>query len=287
METKEISTRRAILVVFCGVFILFLAQGVSRLAFALPLPKGVKAMIFGLTYVALCYLLLRVCCRKLLSMGTDGCYIDRPRIHLPWLAGALILPVSVSVLLLCCPGELNINEVSTVEAINIILSALFHVGVGAGVAEEMVFRGLIMKTLEKRWGRPIAIIFPSVLFGLLHVLGGMNTLDLLLLLIAGTSAGIMFALIVYESGSIWPSALVHGLWNIIMIGDILHIGATHRRGAIFSYKLTTASNLITGGAFGVEASVFAVMGYLVVICWTLHLLKKKEKRTKPSCSLFQ
>ncbi|NLC52890.1 MAG: hypothetical protein GX770_02855 [Firmicutes bacterium] len=47
------------------------------------------------------------------------------------------------------------------------------------------------------------------------------------------------------------------------------------------------TNLITGGAFGVEALIFAVMGYLVVICWTLHLLKKKEKQTKPSCSLFQ
>lgn len=51
----------------------------------------------------------------------------------------------------------------------------------------------------------------------------MNIISILLLLVAGTSVGIMFSLIVYESGSIWCSALVHGTWNIIMIGGILTI----------------------------------------------------------------
>jgi len=113
----------------------------------------------------------------------------------------------------------------------------------------------------------------------------MNLVDLFFLLVAGTSVGIMFALIVYESGSVWPSAMVHGVWNMIMIGDILNIGTVHKPGAIFSYRLATASTLITGGAFGVEASIFAISGYLVVILWTLSLLKKK--RNDQSSSLFQ
>jgi membrane protease YdiL (CAAX protease family) len=286
VETKEIGTSRVILVIFCGIVILAFAQGISSLAFNLPLPRGVRAMIFGVTYVALCYFMIRVCCRKFLKMEPEGCYINRPSIPLPWLARAIILPVTVSALLLCCPGELSKNNVSTVEAIDIILSAVFIVGLGAGVAEEMVFRGLIMKTLEKRWGRPLAIILPSVIFGLLHVLGvKMNLVDLFFLLVAGTSVGIMFSLIVYESNSIWPSAMVHGVWNMIMIGDILNIGTSHKPGALFSYKLATTSTLITGGAFGVEASIFAISGYLVVILWTLSLLKKK--RNDQSSSLFQ
>jgi hypothetical protein len=113
----------------------------------------------------------------------------------------------------------------------------------------------------------------------------MNLVDLFFLLVAGTSVGIMFSLIVYESNSIWPSAMVHGVWNMIMIGDILNIGTSHKPGALFSYKLATTSTLITGGAFGVEASIFAISGYLVVILWTLSLLKKK--RNDQSSSLFQ
>ena len=68
-----------------------------------------------------------------------------------------------------------------------------------------------------------------------------------------------------------------------MIGNIV-IKERHKPGA-FSYKLATASTLITGGAFGVEASIFAISGYLVVILWTLSLLKKK--RNDQSSSLFQ
>ena len=57
----------------------------------------------------------------------------------------------------------------------------------------MVFRGVIMGLLEK-WGNiKIAVIVPSVLFGLLHVLNGkLNLLSFIQLLIAGTVVSILF-----------------------------------------------------------------------------------------------
>lgn len=282
MKAKEIGTAKTLLTVLCAIFILVLAQEVSRLAFLIPLPTGIASIIFGFAYVTFSYLLILICCRKMLNTETKNCYIGKPRIPFPWFIWAFLLPLSVSALLLCCPGELSKNNLGTVEAINTILNRFFVVGVGAGIVEEMVFRGLIMKTLEKRWGRPTAVIFPSLLFGLLHIIGNkMDVVDLIQLMIAGTSVGIMFSLIVYESGSIWPSALVHGIWNLIMIGPILQIGTEHTQKAIFSYKLASKSTLITGGVFGVEASIFAIIGYLVVILWTLYSIKKKKKGHSP------
>lgn len=281
MKAKEISSARAILTIFGGVFILVFAQIVSGLAFDLPLPTGIASVIFGLAYVALSYLLIRLYCRLILAMETEDCAISKPSIPLPWLVWAFLLPVAVSALLLCCPGELSKNQLSTAEAINLILNRLAVVGLGAGVVEEMVFRGLIMKTLEKRWGKLCAIIFPSIIFGLIHTLGNeMNIIDCVQLLIAGTGVGIMFSLIVYESGSIWASAVVHGLWNIIMIGPFLQIGTDHTKDVLFSYKLATKSTLITGGAFGVEASIFAIIGYSVGILWAFYLSKKKKQGGK-------
>ncbi|MBS4535716.1 CPBP family intramembrane metalloprotease [Clostridium sp. D2Q-14] len=277
MHKEEISTIKTILVVFLGILILVFAQGVSSLIFELQLPNGVVALIFGICYIMISYILIKVCCIKLLNIRMNECYIGKPKVHFRWLICAIILPVSVSAVLLFNPGELIKNNVSVIESINIIVGAIFTVGFGAGVVEEMVFRGLIMKLLEKRWGKLIAIIIPSVFFGILHVVGiKMNIIDILLLFIAGTSVGIMFSLIVYESGSIWSSAIVHGIWNVIMIGGILDISNSYNEKAIFSYKLSTESMILTGGVFGVEASIFAVLGYILVILWTIYLIKKKS-----------
>lgn len=50
------------------------------------------------------------------------------------------------------------------------------------------------------WGKVAAAVVPSVIFGLLHIINvDVNLRDIILLLIAGTSVGIMFSLIVYQS----------------------------------------------------------------------------------------
>jgi hypothetical protein len=103
-----------------------------------------------------------------------------------------------------------------------------------------------------------------------------NTIDVLALLIAGTSVGVMFSMIVYQSGSIWSSAAVHGIWNLIIIGGILGIG-TEPGHPIFSYTLNSDSTLLTGGKFGIESSLPAITGYLLIIILAWFLQRKSLK----------
>ena len=46
----------------------------------------------------------------------------------------------------------------------------------------------------------------------------------LLVIIAGTMVGVMFSMIVIESGSVWNSGIVHAIWNVVIIGGGLAIG---------------------------------------------------------------
>ncbi|EJO5347792.1 CPBP family intramembrane metalloprotease [Clostridium botulinum] len=278
---KEIfPTRKAILAIFLGIIILVFAQGISSFVYALPLSDGKAAVIFGMLYVTISYNLIKLCCNKILHVSLKECHINKPKIYVRWLICAILLSIIVSGILLCTPGELVKNDMDMGHLVNIVLRAIFKVGLGAGVVEEMVFRGLIMKALEKRWGKMIAIIIPSIIFGLLHTIGmDMNIIDILLLFVAGTSVGIMFSLIVYESGSIWASAIVHGIWNVIIIGGILDINVSYNQHAIFSYKLLSKSFILTGGAFGVESSIVAVLGYIMLIIFALVTMKRKFKNT--------
>ena len=89
----------------------------------------------------------------------------------------------------------------------------------------MVFRGVILNVLKKKWNIQAAVIVPSILFGFVHILGmNFSVGSCLLVILAGTMVGVMFSLIAIESGSVWNSGVVHAVWNIVIIGGGLAIG---------------------------------------------------------------
>lgn len=90
-------------------------------------------------------------------------------------------------------------------------------------------------------------------------------MSMLQLLVSGSLVGILFSLIAIESGNIWNSALVHGIWNMAMAGGILHIGKVIDSQVLYNWVLNTDETLWTGGEFGAEASLIAITVYLLVI----------------------
>ena len=147
--------------------------------------------------------------------------------------------------------------------------------------EELIFRGIIMGCLGKRFNIQIAVIVPSVLFGLLHIIGNdLNFISIIQLLIAGSIVGVLFSLIAYGSNSIWNSAIVHGIWNIVIIGGILHIGNEADSSSIFNFILDNKSFLISGGDFGIEASIISILVYLLFIVLAAIQVKRKGTKSK-------
>ena len=138
-----------------------------------------------------------------------------------------------------------------------------------------------MGCLEKRFNIQIAVIVPSVLFGLLHIIGNdLNFISIIQLLIAGSIVGVLFSLIAYGSNSIWNSAIVHGIWNIVIIGGILHIGNEADSSSIFNFILDNKSFLISGGDFGIEASIISILVYLLFIVLATIQIKRKGTKSK-------
>lgn len=72
-----------------------------------------------------------------------------------------------------------------------------------------------------------------------HIGGSFDVMSMLQLLVSGSLVGILFSLIAIESGSIWNSALVHGIWNMVMAGGILHIGKAIDSQALYNWVLNT------------------------------------------------
>jgi membrane protease YdiL (CAAX protease family) len=199
-----------------------------------------------------------------------------------WLAVAVTLPSAVSILtVVFCNGSFYSNAMPDDKQIETVLYAVLMTGICAGLTEELIFRGIIMKYFEKQWGKISSIIIPSLLFGMVHLtnISEFNILDAVQVILAGALVGVMFSLIAQKSNSIFPSALVHGLWNAVMIGDIFFIGDYHNENAIKGFLLTDTPKLLTGGSFGIEASLISILGYTIVIAGII-ISESKAKNKK-------
>ena len=175
-------------------------------------------------------------------------------------------------------GKTEIASFETSEVILVVISSILT-ALKAGITEEMLFRGFIMKLLESRWNRYVAVLAPSFLFSLLHIpsMETFSIIGVILLIVSGTLVGVMFSVVAYKGNSIANSAIIHTVWNFAMITGILHI--TTEQGyygnPIFSIIIPADNVLLTGAGFGVEASIIAIIGY-ACICAVCLMSKKKD-----------
>ena len=90
-----------------------------------------------------------------------------------------------------------------------------------GVAEELVFRGIIAQTLLERYGTARAGVWKAclvsgVLFGAAHLtnLLGSAPFGVLMQCLFAASLGSLFAAIYFRTGNIWVTVFLHGMMDI-------------------------------------------------------------------------
>ena len=150
------------------------------------------------------------------------------------------------------------------------------ISISAGITEEALFRGHLFMIIRDRCSIAQSVFITSIMFGLVHIvmLPSFTPLDILIVVVGGTIAGIMFSLIYLYSKSLWYAAIVHIVWDIFFVGKITAIATTQADAnrAIMPFKLTTHSQWLTGGSFGVEAAIPSLLLYLLVIAILYKLM---------------
>jgi membrane protease YdiL (CAAX protease family) len=136
--------------------------------------------------------------------------------------------------------------------------ATFGMMVGIATIEELLFRGVLFRIVEERWGTLVALIVSGALFGGLHLINHNATIwgAVAVAIEGGLLAGAAYA----ATRSLWLPIGLHLGWNFAESGIF---------GATVSGSDTTVGGLLTGvphgaaffsgGAFGPEASIWAVL----------------------------
>lgn len=192
---------------------------------------------------------------------------------LKWLLLGLILPFAV-LGIFYLTGNLEILDtdfnISQEIIIDNILKAL-GMSFAAGIIEELVFRGYMVNLLNKKYTFWFSAIFPSLLFTLVHIGGTDSLLNAVQLLFAGMLVSMMFLAIYKKTGSIWNACTVHFLWNFLNFNEMVDYGESNEPTHALIELNLGQNELFNGGAFGVEASIPALIVYGLTILLVLKL----------------
>lgn len=145
------------------------------------------------------------------------------------------------------------------------------------VSEEVFFRGVVFRLLRGRWGVGVALGVSAMLFGLVHLINpGASLWGAVAIAI---EAGLMLGAAYLATGSLWLAFGLHFGWNVASVGvfGTVASGAEARDSLVTA--VTSGPEWFSGGSFGPEGSVIAI---LVCLVTTAVLLRVAHRRGRLS-----
>ena len=143
----------------------------------------------------------------------------------------------------------------------------------AAVTEELWMRALLLRLLWRAFGPVPALVVAALVFGALHLTNPGATP---LAGVTVTVAGLMFCALYVLTGRLWVPIGLHLAWNLAqgyLFGAA--VSGTNLGGSVaVSTARPGAEPWLTGGSFGPEASVFALVLVGSVTAGALSLARK-------------
>lgn len=161
------------------------------------------------------------------------------------------------------------------------LSQLVSLGVVAGIAEEIALRGVLFRYVESLLGTWTSVAISALIFGVLHLANPHATMTGALAI--AVEAGLMFALLYALTRSLWVVIGVHAGWNLMQgLGLGIVVSGSTDVGEGFLVSHPAGPEIISGGEFGIEASVVAVAVWLVVAAYLAWRLVRTGGVVRPA-----
>lgn len=177
---------------------------------------------------------------------------------------------SFTILVMYLNGNYSVVNINPVSFILIPFAIMFTVA----IIEEILVRGIIFRIIEEKLGSYISLTISSVLFGVFHLANPHGTL------ISGiciTTAGFMLGAAFIYSRNLWFPIALHFAWNFTQSGIFGAITSGNEKTSSLLEAKIQGPEFITGGEFGPEGSIQAI-----VFCalGTILLLALSQKRNK-------
>ena len=157
------------------------------------------------------------------------------------------------------------------SAVELVSMFCYFAIVAAG--EEIMFRGVLFRWLDEKWGFWVAISVSALLFGLLHITNPGGTLWSSIAI--AIEAGLLLGAAYKWSGTLWVPVGIHWAWNFSQ-GNLFGFKVSGQEaGESLLQAQIEGADWLTGGAFGAEASVVAVGAGLLASAWFIYRIHRR------------
>ena len=269
--------RVVLFLVFYILLTLFGSTMIGIVFWGLRLPTGDSALFYGGTIVIFLLSFLSVWIfrkafdhKTFASLGFQWKGFAKER-SIGFVTGILAITVIATVLwamqlLQWFTATINWADILLVTFILILVS----------FSEELVFRGYILNNLLQSMPKMPALLVSAFLFAGFHTLNpGMSLIGFLHIFIAGVLMGTNYIF----SRNLWFAIFFHFSWNFFQ-GPVLGFEVSGLDLPVMLEQNLRGSTLLTGGAFGLEASWLATFT-MSLACVMLFAAFQKKYNSHP------
>ena len=139
------------------------------------------------------------------------------------------------------------------------------------VGEELLCRAILLRMIEERWGTTIALVVSCLAFGFFHYANdGASVWSCIAITVTAVEA----ASFLY-SRTLWMPIGSHLAWNFVQ-GNIFGISVSgNKMSAALLQADLTGPEILTGGSFGMEASIITVVLTTAIAAGLIYLAIRK------------
>ena len=166
--------------------------------------------------------------------------------------------------------------------------ALWGVAAFIGIAatlEELVYRCLLFRLLERAWGTGMALAVQAVVFALVHLenveQGGSGVV--VTMLVSVTLLGLLWAGLFVLTRNLWVVAANHAAWNFtILLSGVPLSGIEDWRKLAPLESRYAGPDWLTGGMFGPESSLLVIVSTTVAVVLLLRAARRRGAFVVPA-----
>ena len=167
--------------------------------------------------------------------------------------------------------------VGTGKAIAILVPIVTS-AITPGFTEEIMFRGIMFRWIEEWAGSWAALLATSALFGLAHIMNPGATWFASFAI--AVEAGLLLGGVYMLTGNLWMAIGLHAAWNFAQ-GPIYGVPVSGGHVAGLLKARLSGPVLLSGGSFGLEASLIALIVGTAAGLWFVWLAVRRGALVKP------
>ncbi len=187
------------------------------------------------------------------------------------LSGALL--ISITTLSLFALGNYEVVAVRGMQGVPPIAGAILV----AAIIEEIVFRGIVFRTLEGALGTIAAVLLQSLVFAIMHWFNAGADLTMVLAL---TLIGAFWTCVFIASRNLWVVGLHHAAWNFAIFATGIPLsGMEDWRAKAPLQSIYHGPAWLTGGEFGPETSIITAVVVLASIVVLVRWMRRRPAAT--------